>query len=111
MTATKEKVEAFVRHLSMKPEDRFETPYGEVFIADGFIAVPTKEFPFGYYRTTFFVGNGEDDILGGPELMFDAMHDCAQGWDMATKKRARVNRAKAEALAFLKQRERVRNGG
>lgn len=113
----KDKLESMCRMAGMQPAHRENLPHGEVlFVSEGFSAQPhityqkfgasKDDFPYGAYCAAWFVANGEDHVVAGQPLLFDAFHDT--GWDMPSKKRARVNRALEEAHAFLEARDQVR---
>lgn len=100
------KAETIFRKLGVSPEKKVTTRDGEIYVAEGYVAEASKDFPFGFYRTIYIVARGEDMLDYGPELLFDALHDGDKGWDMNTRKTARINTAINEAKAFLKARSR-----
>lgn len=113
---TKDKLEQMCRMAGMAPAVRECARGAEIFVADGYAADAETfrkfggnktEFPFGAYMTLWSVANGEDRIIGGGSLLFDAFHD--PSFDVGTKKIARVNTALKEARGFLQMRERVRD--
>jgi hypothetical protein len=108
----KDMMERACRKAGMKPEKRETINGREVFIADGFSAIPDitfkrfgvdkGEFPMGAYVTMWWVAKDEKLDVGRP-ILFDAFHDV--GLSIDDKKRARINRAMVEASKFLKSRK------
>lgn len=111
----KDKIETICRRAGMKPEARTKYKDYEIFVADGFSLPPHRnfqrfgveplDFSSGMYATLWWVSKKAEQLDTGQPLFFDAMHD--REYDLATKKRGRVNAAIKEATAFLNQRATV----
>lgn len=117
MELNKETVERMCRAAGLAPERRETIRGRDVFVCDGFSAKPEVtfkrfgvtpgEFSFGAYCTIFWIAKGEDFFEVGSPMIFDAFHN--PEYDIATKKKARINTALREASGFLATRKKVRD--
>lgn len=117
----RQKLESICRRAGMGPGVKEQVRDGIIYVADGFFPKPDiqlrrfgakpGEFPFGAWCAMWWFADNEDKVVCGQPLLFDAMHDKEKGWPPGTKKRARINKAIAEAKGFLATRERVRANG
>lgn len=103
----KNDLERICRNAGMRPEKRESIGDYEVFVADGFSSIPAitmqrfgvepGQFPNGAYVTLWWLGKGEDLLVGLP-CIFDAHHDLHLPSD--ARKPARINRAMQDAEKF-----------
>ncbi len=109
MRSSKENVEKLCRLLGMAPAERFDLDHGIVFIADsGTLLFNQRDYKTPHYKTMWFVASEDDRVDYGPVLYFDWNHDDNENWTSETKRRARINRARAEAAGFMRSRQGVR---
>lgn len=105
----KHKIEDICRRSGMVPVSRTRVLGAEVFIADGFAALPgitfkkfgvdPGDFPGGCYATLWWCSRKEDQLDIGQPLFFALLHNpelTSEG-----KKQARINSAIAEAKKML----------
>jgi hypothetical protein len=115
----KQKIERMCRAAGMVPAKR-ETINGvEIFIADGFAAMPHTvfgrfgvepgDFPFGCFATLWWASKGDEKLDAGQPRFFAAFHDPEIGH--GSKQRARINSAMQHAKAFLEARKKARLNG
>jgi len=116
---TKDQIEAMCRVARATPEKRLTVGDYDLLISDGFSLPPhfayrrfgidADEFKNGCYVTVWWLMKGDDRLYGGGRCVFDAFHD--PEYDMATKKRARINTAIKTAEQFVSQLRKVKLNG
>jgi hypothetical protein len=105
---TKGNIERMCLKAGTAPADRIFVGDYEILISDGFSLPPHRvfrkfgigpdDFPKGCYCTFWWLMKGDNLYFGKP-LFFDAFHD--PEYDAATKRRARINRARDDATVDL----------
>lgn len=105
----KSKIERMCRAAGVVPVKRATIARREVFIADGFSAMPHvtfqkfdvdwSGFAFGAFATFWWVFENDDKMSLGRPLFFDAMHD--PGYSADSKRDMRVRAALADAQEIL----------
>ena len=115
----KNKIESICRRGNMRPIKRDMVDGVDVFIADGFAAMPhvtykkfgieDGDFPFGCYATLWWISSDGEKLDTGQPLFFDAFHDKQLG--VGSKQLARVNTALKTATEFLRQYKMVKAHG
>ena len=125
---TKDAVEQEIRRMGLEPAERYESKLGHVFIADGFrydcypawasCGIGPNDFPMGAHCTFWFTATDDEHVDAAVPMFIDPMHTCetsggiiAGGYDKATMRQARINKALVEATAFLKALDQVRKSG
>lgn len=94
-------VEKYMREIvGTRPMEKYQTKYGELCIADGFIAKPMQDFPWGHFKTAWVLKRDDKPICAGG-YCFDGLHDPDQEWDQDTKRKARINACRQEAEDFI----------
>jgi len=93
--------------------------FRSLLISDGFSLPPHRaywrfgvgpdEYPSGCYVTFWWLMKGEERLFVAYPLIFDVFHD--PEYDVATKKRARINTAVKKAEEFVSQLRRVKLNG
>lgn len=109
----KDTLERMCRKAGLVPEAKRTMGDRDLFIADGFCMTPEiqfarmgckpGEFPCGAYVTMWWTGKGEDRIEMAEPIFFDAFHD--PGYDLPTKKQARINTAIGRAKEVMNARQ------
>ena len=114
---TKDAMESMCRTAGMVPVMRQNINGEEIFIADGFSAMPAitfqkfgigpDDFPGGCFATLWMVSRGEDKLDIAQPLFFELFHD--RHMSSEGKKYARINSAVNEAYKFLERRRKARH--
>jgi hypothetical protein len=106
---TKDELEQRLNRAGLKAERKAAHRGGELFIAEGFFRDPPPgasavswlvDHPAGYYQTVWFWAKGEDKLMYGPVLVFDALHD-VERLALGDRQRARLNATEQHARQFL----------
>lgn len=109
----KDKIEQMCRKAGLIPARRETIKGHDVCVADGFstephvtfarMGVAKGEFPNGCYVTMWWAAQGEERMQMAEPLFCNPDHD--PEYDLATRKRARINAAIKRAHEVLTQRE------
>lgn len=112
---TKDSLARMCAKAGMQPEIRTHYKDYDVFIADGFTALPwvtlkrfgvgVEQYPFGAYVTMWGIAKGEDHIEIASILTEDAFKGSGE-----QAKRDRLKAALYEAGVFISKRERLKSG-
>lgn len=104
-------MERICRAAGMRPAKRLKVHGVDVYIADGFSAIPhvtfqrfgitdPAEFPYGAYATFFFTEGLPKGKNGGMPLFFNALDAKSRN------ELARMNATEAEAVKFITARKK-----
>jgi hypothetical protein len=115
----KKHIEQMCRAAGMVPVARVKIDGTEVFIADGFSAIPSisfqkfgiepEDFPGGCFGTMWWAACREDKLDFGRPMFFDRLHNV----ELSTKSKqlARIRAAADDAKVNLDRRKRAHLNG
>lgn len=115
----KQKIESMCRAAGMVPVARVNIDGVEVFIADGFSAIPSiafqkfgvepSDFPGGCFGTMWFAACREDKLDFGRPMFFDRLHNLELS--NKGKQGARIRAAADDAKRSLDMRKKAHLNG
>lgn len=106
---TRQELDDFIRKYNLRPVCVTEYKGRDIFVAESDHEMNNPAYPWGYYRTAWFVTkpDSQEAIEIGRYLDFDAMHDKDKGWTTSAKRDARMNAAIKDGCKWIDRCKQV----
>jgi len=100
---TRQGLDDFIRQLNFTPVGVTKYRGREIFVAESDFLNDNPDYPWGYYRTAWFVTkkDSEEKMEIGRFIEFESMHDRDENWTKEGKRSARIQAAIADAEKWI----------